>query len=98
MSPELSHSAEGNQKDEEASRLGTPILPLDKFGRPGPLQTQETPAIRKAKLAFAHAFPGTYRAASKALLYLRGPRPKRDSDRASCPVLRPQSTVDLTVP
>lgn len=87
MSPELSHSTEGSQKDEEASRLSTPILPLGKFGRPGPLGAQGRPAVRKAKLALAHTFPRTYRAVSKGLLYLRGPRPKRDLERASCPVL-----------
>ena len=52
--------------------------------------------MRKAKLTFAHTFPRMYRAISNGLLYLGGPRPKRDLDRESFPVFRHQSTTDLT--
>lgn len=83
MSPEISSSLERSQKDEECSRPDVPIFPLPELGGLEPTQTQERPVVRRAKLAFARKFPRTYRVASKALLYLRGPLQKRDLDRGS---------------
>lgn len=83
MFSETSSSLERSQKDEEASHPDVPIIALSELGGLGPTQTQERPATRRVKLAFARKFPRTYRVTSKALLYLRGPLPKRDLDRAS---------------
>lgn len=84
MSSELSYSIERCQKDEEESRPNVPILALNEISGSEPTEAQERPVVRRAKLAFARDFPRTYRLTSKVLLYLRGPRPKRDLDRASC--------------
>jgi len=83
MSSDNSSSLEGSRKDEESSLSRTPSLALVELGGSEPTQTQERPLFRGAKLALARKFPGTYRVTSKALLYLKGPRPKRDLDRAS---------------
>ena len=82
MFSETSSSLERSQKDE-ASHPDVPIIALSELGGLGPTQTQERPATRGVKLAFARKFTRTYRVTSKALLYLRGPLPKRDLDRAS---------------
>ena len=83
MSSELSNSTERSRKDED-SRTDVPILTLGELGGSEPTQTQERTVVRRVKLAFARSFPRMYRITSKTLLYLRGPRPKRDLDRASC--------------
>ena len=73
MSSEISYSAERNKNDEESCRSEVPTL----------AKTQEKPGVtHKIKLVCARSFPRTYRTTSKVLLYLRGPRPKRDLDRA----------------
>ena len=97
MSSEVSYSIERSQKDEENSRSDVPILPLGESGGPEATGTRERPAARRAKrlkLALSRAFPRTYRVTSRALFYLRGPRPKRDLDRESC-LVTPTSIVDL---
>jgi len=82
MSSDLSSSLEGSRKGEESPHSHTPDLVLGELGGLEPTQTQERPLFRRAKLALARKFPRTYRVTSKALLYLRGPRLKRDLDRA----------------
>ena len=94
MSSELSSSIERSPKDEE-SHPDVPILTTDELGGSQRQETQERPVVRRAKLAFARTFPRTYRVTSKTLLYLRGPRPKRDLDRTSClvaPIVRRSNT------
>lgn len=76
MASEISYSITRSQKDEEGSRSGIQMLGS------GPSEAQERPLVRRIKHAFARNLPRTHRMASKALLYLRGPRPKRDLDRA----------------
>ena len=76
MASEIPHSIARGQKDEENPHSDAPTLVAE------PLDTQEKPAVRSIKLAFARNFPRTYRITSKVLLYLRGPRPKRDLDGA----------------
>jgi len=83
MSSDLTSSLEGSRKDEEFPHPHTPDLALRELGGLEPTPAQEKPLFRGAKLALARKFPRTYRVTSKALLYLRGPRPKRDLDRAS---------------
>ena len=83
MSSELSSSPEMSRKDEEAPSPDIPVLALNELGRLETTETQKRPAVHRAKLAFARNFPRTYRVASKVVLYLRGPRPKRDLERAS---------------
>ena len=83
MSSDLSSSLEGSRKDEETPHPGTPDLAFGELGGSEPTQTQEESVFRRTKLALARKFPGTYSVASKAFLYFRGPRPKRDLDGAS---------------
>lgn len=83
MSSDHSSSLIESLKDEESPRPHTPSLALAELAGSEPAQTQERPLFRRAKFALARKFPGTYRVTSKALLYLRGPRPKRDLDRGS---------------
>ena len=83
MSSDHSSSLIESLKDEESPRPHTPSLALAELAGSEPAQTQERPLFRRAKFAIARKFPGTYRVTSKALLYLRGPRPKRDLDRGS---------------
>lgn len=84
MSSKLSHSLERSQKDEEDPRPDAPNLTFGELSGSEPAGAQESPAVRRVKLAFARTFPRTYQVTSKVLLYLRGPRPKRDLDRTSC--------------
>lgn len=76
MDSEIPYSITRGQKDEEGSHSDVPIL------EPELSETQERPIVRNFKHAFARNLPRTYRTTSKALLYLRGPRPKRDLDGA----------------
>lgn len=78
MVSETSCSIARSQKDEEGSRSDVQIHGFE------PSETQERPDVRKIKRAFARNLPRTYRMTSKAILYLRGPRPKRDLDGAFC--------------
>jgi hypothetical protein len=100
MSSEISYSIGRSQKDEESSRPNVPIPTLGEPGGLEPTETQERPTVHRAKLAFSRALPRTYRVTSKALLYLRGPRPKRDLDRASCLVtpMDSRSNIQYTHP
>jgi len=98
MSSELSYSVERSHKDEESTRPDVPILTLGESSELEPTETQERPAVRRAKLAFSRAFPRTYRTTSKALLYLRGPRPKRDLDRTFCLVTPINSIYLIHIP
>ena len=78
MASEFSSSIERSQKDEEASRSDVPVLGSE------PSEAQERPVVRNINHAFARKFPRAYRTTSKALLYLRGPRPKRDLGGKLC--------------
>ena len=76
MASEISQSIGKSQRDEEGSRSDVTILSSE------PSKPEERPVVRRVRSAFAHNFPRTYRITSKALLYLRGPRPKQDLERA----------------
>lgn len=81
MSSEISYSIGRSQKDEEASRSDAPILATDESDG---AETRGRRISHNIRLAFARNLPRTYRVTSKVFLYLRGPRPKRDLDRACC--------------
>jgi hypothetical protein len=83
MSSDISYSMERGQKDEECSRSDIPTsTATGELGGSEATGTKERPVVRRVKLAFARHLPKTYRMTSKVLLYLKGPRPKRDLDRA----------------
>src|SRR5258705_2916476 len=88
MPSEISYPIARNQKDEEASRSDPTMLWSEH-----PV-TQQKPVLRKIKRAFARNFPRAYRLTSRTLLYLRGPRPKRDLDGTSC-LVTPDMPFDL---
>lgn len=82
MSSDISYSMERGQKDEVYSHSDIPTsAATGELGGSKPTGAKERPIARRVKLALARHLPKTYRTASKVLLYLRGPRPKRDLDR-----------------
>lgn len=80
MSSEISYSIERSRKDEENPRPDVSALPLGESGESEQTETRERLVMHKIESAFARHLPRTYQIASKVLLYLRGPRPKRDLD------------------